>query len=72
MEVIKAFSKTKENGGNIYKMMNAWLSNCRSSLAFMKKTPKKQSKRIQRERERERERDENACKIVEHVLKVFL
>ena len=37
LEVIKAFMKTKENGGNIYKMRNAWLKNCKSILAFMKK-----------------------------------
>ena len=35
-EVIKVFIKTKENGENIYKMLNAWLRNCRSILAFMK------------------------------------
>ena len=28
--------KTKENGGNIYKMMNVWLSNCRIIFAFIK------------------------------------
>ena len=27
----------KENGENKYKMLNAWLRNCRSILAFMKK-----------------------------------
>ena len=32
----KAFMKTKENGENIYKMLNAWLRNCRGNLAFMK------------------------------------
>ena len=32
--------KTKENEGNIYKMLNAWLKNCRSILAFMKKETK--------------------------------
>ena len=37
MEVIKAFMKTKKYGENIYKMLNAWLRNCRSILAFMKK-----------------------------------
>ena len=37
MEVIKAFMKTKKNGENIYKMLNAWLRNCRSILAFIKK-----------------------------------
>ena len=37
MEVIKAFMKTKENGENIYKMMNAWLGDCRSIFAFVKK-----------------------------------
>ena len=35
-EVIKVFMKTKENGENIYKMLNAWLRNCRSILVFMK------------------------------------
>ena len=29
--------KTKENEENIYKMLNAWLKNCRNILAFMKK-----------------------------------
>ena len=29
--------KTKENGENIYKMLNVWLRNCRCILAFMKK-----------------------------------
>ena len=29
--------KTKENGENIYKFLNAWLRNCRSIFAFMKK-----------------------------------
>ena len=28
VEVMKAFMKTKENGQNIYKFMNAWLRNC--------------------------------------------
>ena len=37
MEVIKAFMETKENGENIYRMLNAWLMNCRSNLAFMQK-----------------------------------
>ena len=27
----------KENGENIYKKLNAWLKNCRSFLAFIKK-----------------------------------
>ena len=36
MEVIKAFMITKENGENIYKMLNVWLRNWRSILAFMK------------------------------------
>ena len=26
--------KAKENGENMYKMLNAWLRNCRSILAF--------------------------------------
>ena len=42
MEVIKAFMKTKENGENKYKLVNAWLRNCRSILAFMKKEIKDQ------------------------------
>ena len=29
--------KTKENEENMYKMLNAWLRNYRSILAFMKK-----------------------------------
>ena len=37
MEVIKAAMKTKGNIENIYKMLNAWLRNRRSNLAFMKK-----------------------------------
>ena len=37
MEVIKAFMNTKENGENIYKILNALLRNCRSIIAFMKK-----------------------------------
>ena len=37
MEVVKAFMKTRENEENIYKMLNAWLRNCRSILTFMKK-----------------------------------
>ena len=39
--------KTKENGENIYKMLNAWLRNSRSILTFMKK----EIKDIKRERE---------------------
>ena len=35
-EVIKVFMKTKENGENIHKILNTWLRNCRSILAFMK------------------------------------
>ena len=37
VEFIKAFMKTKENRENIYKMLNAWLRNCRGNLAFMEK-----------------------------------
>ena len=37
MEVIKAFMRKKGNRENIYKMLNTWLRNCRSILAFMKK-----------------------------------
>ena len=36
-KVIKLFKKTKENGENTYKMLNVWLRNYRSILAFMKK-----------------------------------
>ena len=36
MKVIKASMKTKENGENIYKIMNAWVRNCRTILVFMK------------------------------------
>ena len=62
MEVIKAFMKTKENGENIYKMLNAWLRNCRSILAFMKKEIK----------DTKRDRKENAWRAVEQFLIVFL
>ena len=34
---VEAFLKTKENGENMYKMMNAWLMSCRGVLAFSKK-----------------------------------
>ena len=37
VEVIKAFMRTKEKGESIDKMLNVWLRNCRSILAFMKK-----------------------------------
>ena len=46
VEVIKAFMETKENGESIYKMLNAWLRDSRSILAFMKK----KIKDIKRER----------------------
>ena len=36
VKVIKASMKTKENGENIYKIMNAWVRNCRTILVFMK------------------------------------
>ena len=49
MEVIKAFMKTKENGGNIYKMLNAWLKNYKSVLAFMKKEIKDTKRETGRE-----------------------
>ena len=51
MEVIKSFMKTKENGEIIYKMLNAWLRNSRSILAFMKKEIK----------DTKRERPEGKC-----------
>ena len=53
----------KENGENIYEMLNAWLRNSRSILAFMKKEIKEK---------RERGRKENAWRVVEQFLIVFL
>ena len=47
-----AFMKTKENGGgggNIYKMLNVWLRNCSSILAFMKKEIKNTKRETRRE-----------------------
>ena len=52
MEVIKAFMKRKQNGEDIYKMLNVWLRNCRSILAFMKK---------EIENTKKRERPEGKC-----------
>ena len=49
--------KTKENGENRYKMLNAWLRNCRGNLAFMKKEIKHTERDRERQRERQRERD---------------
>ena len=49
--------KTKENGENRYKMLNAWLRNCRGNLAFMKKEIKHTERDRERQRERDRERD---------------
>ena len=37
MEVIRAFMKKEENRENIYKMLNAWLRNCISLRALIKK-----------------------------------
>ena len=62
MEVIKAFMITKENGEYIYKMLNTWLRNCRSILAFMKNEMKYT----------QRDREENAWVTVEQLLIVFL
>ena len=53
--------RTKENRENIYKMLNAWLRNSRSILAFMKKDEYK-----------EWDRRENAWRAVEQFLIVFL
>ena len=53
--------KTKENGESIYKMLNAWLRNCRSILAFRENKGYK-----------ERDRTENAWKAIEQFLTVFL
>ena len=48
VEVIKEFMKTIENRENIYKMPNAWLRNCRSILAFVKKKTKDTKREIGR------------------------
>ena len=53
--------KTKENGEYMYKMLNAWLRNCRSILAL------KENKGY-----KERDRKENAWRAVEQLLTVFL
>ena len=52
---MKVFMKTKENGENVYKMLNAWLRNCRSIVAFMKMEIK----------DTKRDRKENAWRAVE-------
>ena len=46
--------KTKKNGENIYKVLNAWLRNCRSILAFRGNKGYK-----------ERDQKENAWRAVE-------
>ena len=46
VEIIKKFLKKTENGENIYKVLNAWLRNCRSILAFMKKKIKDTKREI--------------------------
>ena len=61
MEVVKAFMITKENGKNMYKMLNAWL---RFQKYFMKKKIK--------DTKRERDRKENAWRAVQQFLIVFL
>ena len=48
----------KENGENIYKMMNFWLNNCRSIFAFLRKEIKDTHTHTDREREGERDRKE--------------
>ena len=63
VEVIKAFMKTKVNGENIYKMLNAWLRNCRSILSFMKKKNKGY---------KDKDQKENICADVKQFLIVFL
>ena len=62
IKVIKIFMKTKGNGENIYKRMNALLRNCRCIFAFIKKGKK---------RYKERDREENAWRTVEQCLIVF-
>ena len=59
VEVIKAVTNTKENGKNIYEMMNASLKNYRSIPALNKEY-------------KEKDRDENAWRTVEQFLIVFL
>ena len=61
MEVVKAFMITKENGKNMYKMLNAWL---RFQKYFMKKKIKGTK--------RETDRKENAWRAVQQFLIVFL
>ena len=53
--------KTKENGENIYKMLNPWLKNCRSTLAFRGNRGHK-----------ERDQKETTWRAVEQFLIVFL
>ena len=53
--------KKKENGRNIYKMLNTWLRNCRGSLAFRGNKGYK-----------ERGRKENTWRAVEQFLIIFL
>ena len=64
MEVIKAFMRKKGNRENIYKMLNTWLRNCRSILAFMKKEIK--------DTKRERDRKENVWRAMGQFLIAFL
>ena len=49
VKVIKAFKKTEENKENIYKIMNAWLMNCRSIFNCMKKQIKDTKRKTERE-----------------------
>ena len=60
-EFIKVFMKTKENGENIYKMLIAWLRDCRSTLAFRGNKEYKK-----------RDRKENAWRAVEQFVIAFL
>ena len=61
-KLLKHLEKWKNMGENIYKMLNAWPSNCRSILSFLKK----QIKDIKRDQK------ENAWRAVEQFLIVFL
>ena len=63
MEVIKTFIKTKENGENIYKMLNVWLRSYRSILCLYEKGNKGYN---------ERDRKVNVWRAVEQFLIVFL
>ena len=53
-------------------MMNVWLRDFRSILAFKKKEIKDTKRERERERERERDKEQNAWRTIEQFLTVFL